>query len=437
VARRHGQRTSGRWAVLQFSLAGLAALALLAVLGTLQLRRLGTDQALSNAKQLTEVLGHSVIEPIIGPAVVRGDPAAIARLDRLVRAEVLRPPVARVKVWALGGRIVYSDEHRLIGSHYTLGNEETDALERGSGQAQADVTDLTRPENRFDRFAKKLLEVYLPIHSSTGTPLLFETYIRYSTVAQDARNFWLPLAPYLLGALFLLELVQVPLALSLSRRISESQREREELLRHAIEASELERRHIAADLHDAIIQELAAVSYSLAGHLEHPPKDEALAETMREAADGTRRTIRELRSLLIEIYPPNLRAAGLAAAIADLVSPLEARGIRPTVSVPSDLELTDAAESLFFRTAREGLRNVISHAHARRVSLVIRPVEGFVELTIEDDGRGISVEDAPGVREGHFGLRLIRDLAEDMGGTLILERAAKKGTRLRLTVPVR
>jgi two-component system NarL family sensor kinase len=422
--------------VLQFSLAGLLTLTLLAVLGTLQLRRVGSEEALTNARQLTAVLGRTVIEPNIGRGVVTEDPEAISALDRVVRASVLRPPVVRVKIWASGGRIVYSDEPRLIGSRYVLGSEEREALERGSGPAQADVTDLSRPENRFDRFGHGLLEVYLPVHSSGGTPLLFETYMRSSSVAQNARKFWLPLALVLFGALLLLELVQVPLAMSLSRRVRESQREREELLRHAIEASELERRHIAADLHDVIIQELAAVSYSLAGHLEDPPPDEALTETLRTAADGTRRTIRELRSMLIEIYPPNLRASGLASAIVDLASPLEARGITVAVDVPTDLVVAAEVETLLFRTTREALRNVIAHADARTVTVAVRTDAGNVQLTVEDDGRGVP-ENSAGPKEGHFGLSLIRDLAADMGGALVLGSRDGAGTRLELTVPAR
>src|SRR5207302_1173213 len=131
----------------------------------------------------------------------------------------------------------------------------------------------------------------------------------------------------------------------------------------------------------------------------------------------TRRSIRELRTLLVEIYPPNLRASGLASALVDLVVPLEARKIVADVSVEPDLQISEAAESLIFRTAREAIRNVISHANATRTSIGVSTRGSRVVLTVEDDGRG-TAGFTP--REGHLGLRLVRDLAEDMGGTLEL-----------------
>ena len=67
----------------------------------------------------------------------------------------------------------------------------------------------------------------------------------------------------MLGALILLALIQLPLAWQLARRVRRTQDEREKLLRHAIEASDVERRRIARDLHDGVVQDLAAVSYSL------------------------------------------------------------------------------------------------------------------------------------------------------------------------------
>jgi two-component system NarL family sensor kinase len=120
----------------------------------------------------------------------------------------------RVNIWDARGRVVYSDSTQLIGSMFPLGQDEL-RMVRGGG-AKADASDLTRPENRSERGFDRLLEVYVGI-------------------------------PY-----------------SLARRLRSRQREREELLRRAIDASDLERRRIAADLHDGAVQRLAGVSLSLA-----------------------------------------------------------------------------------------------------------------------------------------------------------------------------
>ena len=95
-------------------------------------------------------------------------------------------------------------------------------------------------------------------------PLLYEDYERSSTISASSRRQWEGLLPALVGALLVLYLIQVPLAYSLARRLRAKQREREQLLRRAIDASDLERRRIAADLHDSAVQRLAGVSLSLA-----------------------------------------------------------------------------------------------------------------------------------------------------------------------------
>ena len=71
----------------------------------------------------------------------------------------------------------------------------------------------------------------------------------------------------------------------------------------------------------------------------------------------------------MEIHPPNLRSAGLAAALGDLLAPLSARGIESSLEVDGDLELGQDTELLLFRAAGEALRNVQNHARARSVTV--------------------------------------------------------------------
>ena len=75
-------------------------------------------------------------------------------------------------MWTPDGRIAYSDEPRLIGTRYALGEDEQQAL--ATGDAEAEVADLSKPENRFERDEGSLLEVYLPIRTPGGRQALFE-----------------------------------------------------------------------------------------------------------------------------------------------------------------------------------------------------------------------------------------------------------------------
>jgi signal transduction histidine kinase len=156
----------------------------------------------------------------------------------------------------------------------------------------------------------------------------------------------------------------------------------------------------------------------------------------RAAAD-TRQSIRELRSLLVDIYPPALQQAGLKAALSDLLAPLEAHDVSTRLDVSPRLELSTDAESVLYRVAQEALRNVAKHARAQHVSVRAAREDGRALLSVEDDGLGFAstaaaAADGP---TGHFGLRIMRDLARDAGGRLTVDTAPDAGTRIRLEVP--
>jgi two-component system, NarL family, sensor kinase len=107
--------TSTRRAMTRFALASLVVAVAVGVAGALVIRRAAVTAATDDARTVTEVLAHSVIIPNLTDALVDGDPAAIARMDRVVVGKVTAGSLVRVKLWTPQGRIVYSDEHRLIG----------------------------------------------------------------------------------------------------------------------------------------------------------------------------------------------------------------------------------------------------------------------------------------------------------------------------------
>jgi signal transduction histidine kinase len=422
-------------AVAKFVLASLVAVAVFVLGAVLVLRELGQREALQDARELAELVGQGIVEPALDDGLLAGDPAALARLDRLVQERVLGDRVVRVKVWTRDGRIVYSDEPRLIGAVYPRGQDEQEALV--TGETHAELSDLTQPENRFERGQGDLYEVYTRLRTASGTPLLFETYQRSAALVSTGRDIWLPFAGALLASLLLLWLVQVPLAWRLATRLRRSQVERERLLVRAMEASVDERRRIAAELHDGVVQDLAGLSYTLeaAADRASPDAQVGTAATMRETASGLRETIRRLRSLLVEIHPPNLRAAGLGAALGDLLAPLRARGVETTLEVtepPRDA----AVEQLLFRAAGEAVRNVERHAGARTVEVSVDRRDGNARVEVVDDGAGFDTAHLErSRREGHVGLSLLEELAASRGGTLVLRSEPGRGTSFVFEVP--
>lgn len=422
-------------AVLTFVLASLVAVLALVAGGVFVLRELGRREAVREARVLAGLAAHGIVEPNLEEGLLEGRPAALERIDRVVRERVLSDRVVRVKLWTQDGRIVYSDEPRLVGLRFSVADNRLHTF--GTGRANAELSDLTEPENRYERGYSRLLEVYLPVRTPSGEPLLFELYERFDSVVAGGRRVWLSFLPPLLGSLLLLWLVQVPLAWSLARRLKRSHRDRVALLLQAAEASSTERRRIAADLHDGVVQDLAGISYALAAAAASPPQSAVdLSRTLREAATRTRQSMRRLRSLLVEIHPPNLRSAGLQAAISDLLAPLASRGVATSVEVPDALALTPDLEALLFRAAAEALRNVDRHANARTVGVRVLVQDGLVRLVVRDDGRGFSPAERDQHRaDGHVGLSLLEDTIAYAGGRLEVHSEPGKGTTFVLEAP--
>jgi len=415
--------------VVRFVGSGLVAVVLISVLGVWLFSRAGEEEAIRDAKDQTRIAAEGSVEPVLSDALVRGDPKALATVDRVIQERVLSDDsIARVKIWDQSGRVVYSDESRLIGARFAL--SPADLAQFKGRRVDAEVTNLSKPENRFERQFGKLLEVYLPIQTPSGRPLRYETYYRSSFISARGRRIFRQFAPVMLGALILFALIQLPLALRLARRVRRSQDERARLLNRALEASEIERRRIARDLHDGVVQDLAAVSYSLSAAAEGAPAP--FDAQLREAAAETRHGIGQLRTLLVEIYPPELHRAGLEAALSDLLTASRARGIETALDVDPEVELGRDAEALFFRVAQEALRNVIKHADARRVTVAVKAKDGRAQLLVEDDGRGFDPERPDD--DGHFGLRMLEDLVQGSGGELAVDSTPGSGSRVSVEV---
>ena len=438
VDRKRADRPGGSVTRPMVLFAGASLLAVIALgfTATAILRRQARGEAMRDAKEITRLAGEGIAEPALSDRLLAGDRAAQAGFDHAMRTRVLKDPVVRIKLWTLDGRIVYSDERPLVGRRFALEPEVVSVARRRV--VDADVSDLTRPENRYERHFGKLLEVYLPIEAPSGRPLLFEAYVRYEAISASEQRLFSRFAPALGAALLLLWLVQLPLAWSLAQRIRQRQREREALLQRAIDSSALERRRIAQHLHDGVVQELAGVSYALAAAGERLERagPRGAADVVRDAGAATRRAVRELRALLVGIYPPSLQRSGLEVAVSDLLAPLAARGIAVETEIGDDLALAPETEELIFRSAHEAGRNVAKHADPSRVAVSVSRSNGSVVLAVRDDGRGFD----PAARTAEsrsLGLRLLEDLLDEHQGHLEIQSGAGRGTLVRVELAAR
>ena len=213
---------------------------------------------------------------------------------------------------------------------------------------------------------------------------------------------------------------------------TEHAREREALLQQAIDASDAERKRIASDLHDGVVQTLAGLAFSLAARGSGKTEDPQLLE----AADTLRSSVTDLRTLMIEIAPPDLGETGVDGALRKLLEPLPARGIEVELDASTATHLPPDKTSLVFRVAQEAIRNVVNHSQATKVITKLRFVDGTVTLQVDDNGRGFSAADRSRRREeGHVGLHLLNNAVEASSGQLSLTSEPGHGTSLMLTLP--
>ncbi|MCF6379565.1 sensor histidine kinase [Nocardioides KLBMP 9356] len=415
----------------QFLAAGFVTLVVVVLVTGALSRQAADEEAVADARAITQVLGRSVAQPAIPEGLVSGDAAAIDRLDRTVLDRLLVGDVRRIKIWGADGTILYSDRTELIGAVYPLGDDELEVIEDGG--TDAELSDLGRPENRYERaLGGDLLEVYTRVWSPEDEPLLFEAYFTADELSQQRSAILDRFLPITIGALAALVLLTTPLMLLLTRRLSRSSRERERLLEAAVRASDAERLRIARDLHDGVVQDLAGSSMALSTLATR--SSEPMSSDLDEVGRSLRISMRALRSLLVEIYPPDLHTAGLAAAVQDLVAPLSGAGVRVDADVSGDEDASAAAVALVWRLAQEAVRNVARHARARRMSLTVRREEDHLVLEVVDDGVGFTPSERSD--DAGFGLRAAESLVREHGGTMEVESTPGSGTIVRVEVPL-
>jgi signal transduction histidine kinase len=428
-------RSEVRSAIIRFLLMGAAALLVVAVPVSFWILAEAKQHALANARTATQQLADTVMGPHVTDqlAAQQPDPATIRMLDERLAPWVHRGTIMRIKVWDSTGRIVYSDVKTLIGQRFPLGRWPLAVLASGEGRATLETQ--SQHDHEFESNFGELVEVYVRENGIDRRPLLFEAYYGASRVRAEQAQVLGDMSPAILMALAVLQFAQLVPAIALARRIQATQASRRRLLQHSIDASALERRRIARDLHDEVIQDLAGLSYALeAEEMRAAPSHRHLFTQARSILQDN---VRTLRAMTRELYPADLEELGLSAALDRLADPLRQAGIEVIVRGDGVGPLPRDAAAMLYRAGREALLNIVKHAGAGRVSLTLDEEDNHTVLTILDDGRGF--ETASGAPEGHLGLRILKDTIEEAGGSLEVVSRPGEGTRVevRLASPAR
>jgi two-component system, NarL family, sensor kinase len=431
--RSFGHGSIGRVVVL-FMLAGLGAFVLCGVGLTLAQRHAALREAVRDAEVTTALLATRVVQPAL-PSAPLGRLDTDRGFDRVIRERVLGAPITQVLIADETGLVVYATAAGLVGQRMVLSAEELSALRTGVAVARRD--DGTDPTRFGSGRTGQFLDVSVGLRGPSGKPLLLQTRQPYEVVWVISRAIWLTTLPSLIVALALLYLVKAGFAYRLTRNLRGVQEEREQLLVTSLAAADRERTLIASDLHDGVVQGLAGASYTLsdAGNRVRAAGQPDVADTLADTAGSLRQWVRELRSLIVTVTPPALHSEGLRAALTDLVATLQARGIGVELDVRVSETLTETAESLVYRVAQEAVRNVVRHAHATKVQLIVVEENDSIQLQVTDDGRGFDPSTSTR-RQGSVGLNLLAALVQQRGGNLRVESGAGHGTTVTLRLPV-
>ena len=413
--------------------AAALVLAVVAVGAVLVGRQVAQDEALRDAERVAQRTANLVVAPLLGE-VLAGDVSRRPELDRAVANRIRDGSIAEVNVWDRTGTVIYADDVTEIGQRLPIPPEAAAAIDAGAVTSDVTTEPETGPIPGDDRF----VEVYAPLRLPGQAPLAFEIYLSYDRVETTANNLVLRIVPLAVGALLLLQLIQTPITVSLARRVAGHEAERAALLERALSASERERRQIAADLHDGVVQDLAGAGYALAAVARRV--DGPAPTGVEHVGKVVRGAVESLRRLMVDIYPPDLSGAGLPGAIDDLATPLRESGVTVHVRAEQLPGASSEVAAVLYRVARETLANVAKHAQASAVEIDLGPDRASptpsVMLRVADDGIGIRPDQLDKRAEGHLGLRLLIDRIADQGGSLTIEARPEGGTVALASVPV-
>jgi signal transduction histidine kinase len=218
-------------------------------------------------------------------------------------------------------------------------------------------------------------------------------------------------------------------AIDLSERVAR------DALRRVVAGQELERQRLARELHDETGQALTSILLGLKGIEEAPDNDEARQSVLalRELVVST---LQDVRRLAVELRPKALDDFGLVPALERLSETFaEQADVEVHVqAVLGDTRLPGEIETALYRIVQEALTNVIKHADAKTVSVVLTRQGDRVAVVIEDDGRGFD----PGAQPGEgLGLLGMRERIALVDGRLTIESGAGQGTTIAVEVPLR
>ena len=197
----------------------------------------------------------------------------------------------------------------------------------------------------------------------------------------------------------------------------------------------VERSRLARELHDSVTQSLYSISLfaETATQLAPSGKHDELDNCLDELISSSQATLKEMRLLVYGLRPSVLKHEGLAGAIQQRLDTVESRsGIKGSLLIEGQGELTELEEESIYRIVQEALNNALKHSAATNVDVRIMIEGDAAKLQIADNGIGFKLEDVSD--KGGIGLQSIRERVDHLNGTLSVE-STDDGTTIIALIP--
>jgi len=214
------------------------------------------------------------------------------------------------------------------------------------------------------------------------------------------------------------------------------EQERQVLASRIASAQEGERRRIARELHDSLIQELAGVAMDLGRRVAQPPASPDLKKDYQSLQNRVVKAAEAARHVAYELHPSELDDLGLETTLRDYCEQVSREtGVAVEFNrrkVPA--QLTREVASCLYKVAQEALRNIVKHSHAQRATVNLDAANRHIRLRIEDNGKGFllsSIQSSTGL-----GVASMRERVQLVNGKFSITSGPGKGTQVVADLPL-
>jgi signal transduction histidine kinase len=212
-----------------------------------------------------------------------------------------------------------------------------------------------------------------------------------------------------------------------------------DLLGHLHTCWDNERRSLSRQLHDSLGSSLTALTMHLGLLMQKMPQEPALQDRAAHMKKLLLQIVETNRQMQLKLWNDKLEFLGVRVALGELVAQFgEQHQLAARCSLPEDeLQCPRSHGIVLLHTLEEALRNIAAHAQASEVDVIVDDNEDEVMLTVKDNGIGLGgpVAAVLGQVSGKFGLRMARERAAYLGGTLTLASGAERGVTLTMILP--